>query len=232
MFPTTDWSLVEHCRDDVPDRRARHEQLVAIYLPALRAYLRGAKGCAAEEADELVQAFAAAKLVGPSVVSKARRGRGRFRSYLLTIFQNYLTDERRRAEARERGRERYHAASCAAVGSDGVDPFDLVWARAVLNDAAQRMQRHLLETHRAALWRVFESRVLLPSLQQADPPPYEQMVREYGFATPTQACSAVVTARRMFARFLREVVAEYTDGDDSAIEDELIDLRRIVAAAR
>ena len=233
IFPTTDWSLVEHCHDHAPDRRTRQEQLLAIYLPALCAYLRAAKRCRADEVEELVQEFAAAKLVGPSVIDDARRGRGRFRTFLLTVFQNYLTDLHRRTVSRERGQEEFTRRQVAAAGQGATTPdtFDVAWARSALNEAALRMRRHLDETGRAALWTLFERRVLVPTLQQVDPPPYDQVVAEYGFETATQACSAVVTARRMFARFLREVVGQYAE-DEQAVEDELNDLRRIVAAAR
>src|SRR5439155_3012654 len=98
----------------------------------------------------------------------------------------------------------------------------------ILNEVAVRMKQHLLESNRELLWKLFETRVLTPTLQQIEPPPYEQMVRELGFSTATEACSAVVTAKRMFARLLREVIGAYAL-DDEAIEEELNDLRQILS---
>jgi hypothetical protein len=55
-------------------------------------------------------------------------------------------------------------------------------------------------------------------------------MRRIGFKTPLQASNALVTAKRMFERQLRSVVAEYA-GDESEVESELMDLRRIFSDA-
>jgi DNA-directed RNA polymerase specialized sigma24 family protein len=235
IFPTTDWSLVEPAGPAAQGNPPRLERLLSIYLPALRTYLRITRRCSTDVAEELVHEFAASKLVGTSVLSNVRRERGRFRTYLLSVFQHHLTDQHRRFVSRRRCDEALaNDANRATPPDRSIDPFDLAWARSVLNEATERMRRHLLEGKREVLWRIFESRVLIPTLRETDPPPYEQMVGEYGFATATQACSAVVTARRMFARFLREVIGEYAGGDDddASIDDELNDLRRILAGRR
>ena len=93
------------------------------------------------------------------------------------------------------------------------------------------MERHLLGSDRGVLWQVFQRRVLSPILTETEVPPYETMVREFGFDTPTQACSAVVTARRMFARTLRHVIGEYADSEEE-IDEELNDLREVLSNAR
>jgi RNA polymerase sigma-70 factor (ECF subfamily) len=232
VFPTTDWSLLEPSDTLNPASPPRLERLLAIYLPALQSYLRITRRLAPEAAEEIVHDFATAKLVASSILSNVRRERGRFRTYLLTVFQHYLTDEHRRWTSQRRHTERAREIFTASPARDGpIDPFDLAWARSVLQQATERMRQHLVQGDRQVLWRVFERRVLNPTLQQTEPPSYEELVSEYGFATATQACSAVVTARRMFARFLREVIGEYADGD-AGIDDELNDLRRILSGGR
>jgi DNA-directed RNA polymerase specialized sigma24 family protein len=231
IFPTTDWSLVAHCRDPATHQPDYLGHVLAIYLPALRTYLRRVKRLSAEDADEIVQEFAASRLLGDSIIRRAHPEQGRFRTFLLTVFQNHVADQHRRHDARRRGHERYALLRDASPPPASADPFDIEWARSVLNETARRMRQHLLDTGRSTMWALFESRVLVPTLQGSAPPAYEQMVREYGFQTPTQVCSAVVTTRRMFGRLLREVVGEYTE-DPEQIEDELNDLWRITGGAR
>jgi RNA polymerase sigma-70 factor (ECF subfamily) len=234
IFPTTDWSLVEASGLTEAAATSRLDRLLAIYLPALQRYLRITRRCSPEAAHEIVHEFVAEKLVGTRVLSGVSRERGKFRSYLLSVFQHHLIDEHRRCRVRERHRSQIDATAFEAKLHErgGADPFDLAWARSVLQEATERMRHHLLQSDRGVLWRVFEARVLMPTLQGTDPPPYEQMVDEFGFETATQACSTVVTARRMLARFVRDVISVYCDGTDASIEEELSDLRRILASAR
>ena len=234
LFPTTDWSLVDQDSRGISsiEAAARFDQLMLIYLPSLRSYMRITRRCSVEEADETVQEFVATKLMGTRVLMDARRERGRFRAYLLTIFQRHLTDVYRRDAARERGQQRFAVeAKAGALARREVDPFDIAWARSVLTRVSDRMRDHLLQSDRALLWRIFEDRVLVPTLNGTEAPPYQQMVEQYGFESATQACSAVVTGKRMFARLLREVIGEYAM-DEPSIDEELNDLRQILGQAR
>jgi RNA polymerase sigma-70 factor (ECF subfamily) len=182
------------------------------------------------EADDVVQGFVAKKLIASEILADARRERGRFRTYLLTIFQRYLIDEQRGSATRQRQHQDFAHELTKTRGSEVApsDPFDLAWARGLLDETVSRMKTQLQRGGREQLWGVFECRVLDPIVRQADPPPYEQMVRDFGFESRTQACSAVVTAKRIFARLLREVISSYA-ADDAAVEDELNELRKILA---
>lgn len=53
------------------------------------------------------------------------------------------------------------------------------------------------------------------------------MVEQFGFPSPTAASNALVTAKRMYARILRAVVAQYAD-DPHEVESEIAELRAIV----
>ena len=207
LFPTTDWSLVDQDSRGISsiEAAARFDQLMLIYLPSLRSYMRITRRCSVEEADETVQEFVATKLMGTRVLMDARR---------------------------ERGQQRFAVeAKAGALARREVDPFDIAWARSVLTRVSDRMRDHLLQSDRALLWRIFEDRVLVPTLNGTEAPPYQQMVEQYGFESATQACSAVVTGKRMFARLLREVIGEYAM-DEPSIDEELNDLRQILGQAR
>ena len=52
--------------------------------------------------------------------------------------------------------------------------------------------------------------------------------RQYGFRSPAQAANVLITAKRMFARFVRAVIAEYME-EDGNVETEITELKRILA---
>jgi hypothetical protein len=56
------------------------------------------------------------------------------------------------------------------------------------------------------------------------------VVVRFGFKSPTEASNALVTAKRMFVRALRSVVAEYAT-DEAGINGEIEELRAILSRA-
>ena len=89
------------------------------------------------------------------------------------------------------------------------------------------MQKQCEDSGRPDIWGLFDSRVLAPSLGGTDPLPYEQAVERYGFQFPAQAFNVLTTGKRMFARVLRSVVAEYAE-DEQEVETEIRELRAIL----
>lgn len=70
--------------------------------------------------------------------------------------------------------------------------------------------------------------MLNPILHGAAAVPDEDLVRKQGWNSPAQAHDLMVTARRMFTRCLREVVAEYALSPTD-INPELCELQAILA---
>jgi hypothetical protein len=90
------------------------------------------------------------------------------------------------------------------------------------------MHKECQGSGRNDLWIVFQARVLDPTLGQGEAVPYEDIVRQAGFDSPVQAANALVTAKRMFARILRNVISEY-EADETEIDNEINDLHQILA---
>src|SRR5437773_10289197 len=87
MFATTNWSSVLAAGATASPKAAEAlENLCRVYWYPLYAYVRR-QGHDAHEAQDLTQAFFA-RLVEKEYVSRARRERGRFRSYLLTALNH------------------------------------------------------------------------------------------------------------------------------------------------
>ena len=81
---------------------------------------------------------------------------------------------------------------------------------------------------RSAYWSVFDCRVVAPIFDGVEALPYDQVVERFGFRSPTEASNALVTAKRMFVRALRAVVAEYAR-DEDGIDREIEELRAILS---
>ncbi len=223
-FPTTDWSLVGHAGDkDDSHQRIALGELLQRYWPALKAHLVIAKRIHPHDAEDLVQGFIETKVLRRNLVGIAEQTRGKFRGLLVTALDNYAANQLRQRTARKR------SADCAMA----VDPreqdrrsssqvavetvFDIEWARQLLAEVARRMQAECVASGRPDLWGVFEARILGPIVAGAEPIGYQNIVRRFHFRSPSQASNALITAKRMYARLLRAVVAEYV------LEEEDID---------
>jgi len=228
-FPETQWSLVFRAGGGDEVRREAMGELLGRYLPALKAHLVLRKRVDPDRANDLVQGFAADKVVERDLLGHVTGGKGKFRTFLLTAFDRYVISEFRRRTAKKRSPGRL--MSLDDVDQEGPapsDPFDVAWARELLREVLDRMRAECRATERPDIWDVFECRVLTPTLEDTKPVPYEQVVRRFGFRSPSHASHVLETAKRMFARLLRSAVEEYV-GEAGDVEAEIGELREILS---
>lgn len=236
QFPPTRWTQVEvAARPEYSGQPKALEELLTQYLPALKAYLMAQFHLDPAQADDLTQNFVLEKVLQHGVLALADRRRGRFRTFLLQVLHNFFLSERRRAEARKRAPE--HGCVSLEELSDearetlavsGGEQFDLAFARQVIDEAVRRMREQCARANRPDIWGVFEERILKPALEGAEPLDYEQLIARFGFQSPGHASNVLITSKRMYARTLRSVVAEYAP-EEQAVEAELRELQAIVA---
>src|SRR2546422_7461349 len=101
-FATTHWSVVltaGQCTS--PQAAEALEKLCRTYWYPLYAYVRR-QGHSPHDAQDLTQGFFA-RLLEKNWVGVADREKGRFRSFLLSLLNHYLGDERDRGNAAKRG---------------------------------------------------------------------------------------------------------------------------------
>lgn len=230
-FPTTHWSLVASAGQPTSDaQRTALGELVRRYAPALRAHLIIRKRVRPQDADDLVQAFLAAKVVEQRLVGRAERARGKFRTFLLTALDRFVVNQlqfegtRKRSAATVELREELDADAAA----DPSAAFDAAWAREVIAQAMRRVRDRYQSGGREDIWTIFEARVIAPMLDHAQPVPYDQLVRRLGLRSPDEAWNLLATAKRAFASELRAVVGEY-EKDEHRIEEEIAELRAALA---
>ena len=231
LFPTTHWSLVVKAgQDPSATQRDALGELLQKYHGAFRTFVMTRYILKRDRADDMVQGFILSRIVEKNMISRAEAARGKFRNFLMTALERYVVDQFREAGALKRSADRAgidvqeHQDHLAGTSDDPSIEFDASWAREVIRQTIERM-RESTEKTRPDLWGVFADRVIGPTLDGAEPTAYADLIARLGFKDEGQAASAVQTAKRIFARVLRGVVAEYAL-TASDVDEEVAELMR------
>jgi RNA polymerase sigma-70 factor (ECF subfamily) len=234
-FPTTLWTLVLEAGDgDDHVAHAALGELLQRYMPAMRGYLMRRWRMREEDANDILQGFISDKVLEKKLVSKADRARGKFRSLLLTALKRYVIEQRRKAKAAKRDggpQLPLDEAMDSPAERDGQDEaFDIEWAQALVRQAVARMEKECSASGRLDVWAIFDRRMLGPLWRSEPMPGYDELVRELGLQSPTQASNLFITAKRQYERCLRAVIREYVV-DDREVDAEIASLRSVLASA-
>jgi len=234
-FPATRWTLVARAgQGSAPVKREALGVLLERYLPALRAYLVARRHLPRERVEDILQGFVSDKILEQDLIAQAQPEKGKFRSLLLVALNRYLVSQIRREKAQKRSPRGSEVASLGdeteAVDAEPgpLEEYDRTWAREVIGQALRRMQADCASAARTDVWVIFEHRIVRPAFDGVEPLDYDQLVRQLVLETPLQACNLLITAKRMFARALREVAGEYV-GDDRNVDEELSELKAVLA---
>jgi RNA polymerase sigma-70 factor (ECF subfamily) len=227
-FPNTHWSLVYRAGGRIGDsRRDALATLLQRYELTLQSYLRFVRHLTLQEIEEVMSSFLTDKLLQQGFLEHADRGRGQFRTFLLTSLNNYVTSWNRKSSVR--------ATVGFSAETDLVDPFahtgeaifEATWARTLVSNVIEMMRVECSKSKRNDIWVVFEGRILRQLFDDCVPVSYERLAKELDLASIAQAANLLVTGKRMFARLLRQVVGEYEN--DDMITPEIIELRAILS---
>lgn len=233
VFATTHWSVVLAAgHASSPDSQASLERLCRAYWYPLYACIRR-RGYSSQDAQDLTQGFFALLLAG-NYLARADRERGRFRTFLLTAFNNFLHNEHDRVIALKRGggRELVSWEQNVAEGryaqepATGLSPeqlFEKRWAATLLERVLERLRgefdqtkpRELFDQLKAHLWG--EDEAIL----------YTQLAGH--FAMTVSALKVTVhRLRRRYRELVREEIAQ-TVADPAEIDDEIQYLIRVMS---
>ena len=231
-FATTHWSMVDHAgRDDSTLAQEALAGLCRAYWPPLYAYVRR-RGHAVHDAQDLTQAFFA-RVLAQGWIRRADPDKGRFRTFLLTALQRFLSDEGDRARAQKRGCGRaplpldaleadYQSQAATALSADLL--YDRQWALTLLEGTLARLEAEFTQAGRAG-----EFAALKPFLA-ADRAslPYADIARATGLGEGA-ARVAIHRLRKRYRERFREEIAR-TVGSAEEIEPELRHLLHALAA--
>ncbi len=236
MFPPTHWGDVARAGDPDPQiRRDALGKLLARYLPAFRAYLIRRRRLPPDQADDLLQGFICDRVVADDLITRADRARGRFRAFVIVALDRYMISVYRAEHAAKRrpaeGIVNVELADHdSAPGQTDADIFDVAWAREVMQRAIRQMRRYCDETKHTQLWQAFQLCMIGPLLEGRPALPHAETVKRIGLSNPQQVSNLLVTAKRTFAKVLKEIVGEYAQSDEE-VEAEMRDLWTILSHA-
>lgn len=230
-FVTTQWSAVLAAGGgDSARSHMALEQLCRNYWPPLYAYVRRL-GHSPHDAQDLTQEFFARLLEGHAM-AKADPERGRFRSFLLASFKNFLAHEWEKARAQKRGgRAQILSLDLDTAETRCVQPtapddapdraFDRQWALALLDLVLRRLRQEYADCGRDDLFLALKDTL---SGGRSEIP-----YRELGARLAMSEGAVKVAAHRLRQRYrelLREEIANTVAGPEE-VEEEL---RQLFAA--
>ena len=235
-FSPTRWSLVANAAQTDPQiKREALGALLPKYLKALTSHVRCRWRMAPDRADDLVQEFVASVILEKGLLASADQRRGKFRTLLLTALDRFVINQLRDQAAKKRAPGNGpvlpldERLAPQHAGAEPTAAFDIEWAKTVIAEALQQMREECEAGNRSDLWNVFECRVAGPLVHGDPMPDYREIVRRFGFQSPSQASNALITAKRMYARVLKSVVAQYEGDSDFNSESEIRGLRAALA---
>jgi len=165
----THWSVVlAASQEETSLRLAALEALCRTYWYPLYCFARK-RGSFPEDAQDLTQSFFAVFLE-KNYVARADPERGRFRTFLLTSFKNFLTNEWKRARTARRG----GGAQCISFDAqtaerryvlDRIEPetpdkaYDKTWAVSILELAMTRLRTEYAAAGKTELFEILKLRL-------------------------------------------------------------------------
>jgi RNA polymerase sigma factor (sigma-70 family) len=228
VFQSTMWTVVL-CARDADDAGARRalETLCRAYWYPLYGFARRA-GLTHEDAQDAVQGFFVYLFEG-DYLSRVRREAGRFRSFLLAYFRNFLTDQRDRAAAVKRGGNVTLISldfgdAAARFASEVTDEtqvtperwFARQWAIELLARARALLREECVRDGREEL------RATLQPDSGEPPAPYAEIAERFGLSEGSVKTHAFRFRRRYQELILDEVA--HTVGSRGKAEEELREL--------
>jgi DNA-directed RNA polymerase specialized sigma24 family protein len=232
VFRTTHWTEIFSARTlDDTRRRATVEVLLLRYWKPVYCYLRR-KGQDNESAKDLAQGFFQDVVLGRELIQRAESSKGRFRTFLLTALDRYVTSEHRAAMAQKR-RPEAGIVSLDNLGAVNVpepspsatpeDAFNQAWASALLDAVLNEVETECRATGKDKHWAVFRARVVGPIMDSAEPVPVPELCKQYDIESEMTASNMIVTVKRHFQNVLRRHVRQFVDSEDE-IDQEIGEL--------
>ncbi len=228
QFHTTRWSIVsDAASSDVESSRLALEELCQAYWFPVYAFARR-QGNAAQDSADLTQGFFL-QLLSSGGLSAADPNRGRFRTFLLSSFQNYCINDHRHASAKKRGGDLSVVSFDVDDGESkyGSHPstdltaeaqFEREWALTLLDRVYDRLEAEFSEAGRQEIFQAVRHRLAGASGDET----YAEIAERLGMM-PTAIKVAVHRMRARFGDLVRDEVRQ-TLGESEDVDDEVLRL--------
>jgi len=224
-FPSTHWSLILNVRtQDETRRRLAAESLIGGYWKPVYCYLRK-RGYGNEQAKDLTQDFFCEFFLGAKLLQAADRKIGRFRQLLLTALKRFISNVERDKKRRKRSPPREIVSLSSPQFAD-VDPpgsaatpeqaFYHAWIADLLDQVLGEVRERYSSSDMLNHWRVFQLKVLAPTLQNAQDLSMKEICERCGAASEQQAANMLVTVKRRFRSVLKRRLRSLVRSDAEA----------------
>ena len=227
MFPQTRWSVILGARDNDPEALAL---FCRAYWYPLYSFARRS-GMAPADAEDATQSFFE-HLLTQDLLARARRERGKLRSFLLRSFGNFTREEWRKRGAQKRGsgKSPVEIDSLSAQERFALEPrdaatpeleFERAWARELLRRALDRLGDDYEAAGRGAIYRALKDQLVDGSSELS----YLEIARALGLSEASIRFAAF-KLRQRYREVLKEIVAE-TVPTEEEVAGELVHLRTL-----
>ena len=232
IFATTHWSVVLAAgKESTPEAQDALEKLCQTYWHPLYAYARR-RGYFPADAEDLTQDFFA-WLLQRNWLERADQERGRFRSFLLTSFSNFVSHEWHKAWAEKRGGRRIVSwerdAAEARYDWEPVarftpeESFEWRWALTMLDQVMSRLGAEFEQDGKVELFEALKPCLLGERTAQ----PYAALSSRLGM-TEGSVKVVVYRLRQRYRKLLRDEIAQ-TVAHPAEIEEEMRYLFAVLA---
>lgn len=236
-FQTTQWSDVHKVKThDKERRRSGINNLIKKYWKPVYCYLKR-KGYPNEAAKDLTQGFFHEIVLGRDLIQQADEAKGKFRTFLLTALNRYVTSIYRKETAKKRLPENGLAQlkddtllnlSSAQSEKTPEQVFHYTWATDLLDEVLAKVRKECCSTGKTIHWEVFRVKVLAPILDNAEVPSLAELRKKYSIESERKASNMAITVKRRFAKVLRHHLRQFVQSD-SEVEDEFRELVEILS---
>jgi DNA-directed RNA polymerase specialized sigma24 family protein len=239
IFASTRWSMVLEAgssRCSSPGSQRALGELCRIYWRPLYLFLRR-HGHSQPDAQDTTQAFFV-HLLRSRAYTRADPDKGRFRSFLLGALKHFVADARDYASAAKRGGgvkfERWDEKALAAAEAQMANAreqsadviYDREWARSVLNQTMQRLERECELIGKTDFFGYLKPFLAAPGDAAL---PYLEMQQRLRRPLSTLRSDAL-RLRNRYRAILREEIRG-TVASDATVDEELRHLCRVLADA-
>jgi RNA polymerase sigma factor (sigma-70 family) len=234
QFAATHWSaIVRAGGSNSPAASEALEQLCRIYWYPLYAFARR-HGCNPSDAEDLTQTFFT-RLLGQNLIARADPAKGRFRTFLLTLFKRFLANEWHREHAQKRGGFQAVVSIDSALAESrfGAEPahgerpdalFERQWAVTLLDQVMNRLREEYVASGRGSLFEHLEACLI----RDAAALPYTEIAVQLNLAEAAVKM-AMHRLRGRYQAILREEIGK-TVASPEEVELELQDLFNVFRA--
>ena len=230
-FLTTRWSLVVSAAGEGSAAGGAMEQLCRDAWRPLYAFARR-WGCTREDAEDAVQGFIAS-LIARHSLANIERGKGRFRTFLLSGMRNHMSDLNSAARAEKRGGGALHYSldidadeqgyAELAVETDSPEKaFERAWAMEVMARARLKLEEECVASGKGEIFAA-----LFPSNGSGDMAAGAAAAKELGLAD-TGFRTLAMRLRHRWRDLIRAELSQ-TVSTREALDEEMAALRAALA---